>query len=58
MGLRFRKSIKLGKLFKLNLSKSGVGVSTGIKGLRFGVSPKGRKTFTAGIPGTGIYYQK
>lgn len=58
MGLRFRKSIKLGKLFKLNLSKSGVGVSTGIKGLRFGISPKGRKTFTAGIPGTGIYYQK
>lgn len=58
MGLRFRKSIKLGKLFKLNLSKSGVGVSTGIKGLRFGVSPTGRKTLTAGIPGTGVYYQK
>lgn len=58
MGLRFRKSIKLGKLFKLNLSKSGIGVSTGIKGLRFGVSPTGRKTFTAGIPGTGVYYQK
>ena len=58
MGIRFRKSIKISKHIKLNLSKSGIGVSTGIKGLRFGVSPKGRKTVTAGIPGTGVYYQK
>lgn len=31
MGLRFRKSIKLGGGFRLNLSKSGVGYSWGKK---------------------------
>ena len=53
MGLRLRKSIKLGKHTRLNLSKSGVGVSTGVKGFRVGVGPKGVRT-TASIPGTGI----
>ena len=42
MGLRFRKSIKLGGGFRLNLSKSGVGYSCT------------RKTFS--VPGTGISY--
>lgn len=55
MGFRFRKSIRLGKHTRLNLSKSGVGVSTGVKGFRVGVGPKGVRT-TASIPGTGISY--
>lgn len=49
----FRKSIKLGKHTRINLSKSGVGVSTGVKGFRVGVGPKGVRTTTS-IPGTGI----
>jgi hypothetical protein len=40
MGFYFRKSIRVGPL-RFNLSKSGVGVSTGIKGLRVGVGPRG-----------------
>ena len=53
MGLRLRKSFKLGKCTRLNLSKSGVGISTGVKGFRVGVGPKGVRTTTS-IPGTGI----
>lgn len=42
MGLRFRKTIRVGKFFRINLSKSGVGASAGIPGtgLSYGVSPK------------------
>lgn len=58
MGLNFRKSISLGKGFKLNLSKGGVGVSFGKKGLRQSISSTGRMNTTIGIPGTGVYYTK
>ena len=40
MGFYIRKSIKAGP-FRFNLSKSGIGVSTGIKGLRVGTGPRG-----------------
>lgn len=55
MGLRFRKSIKLGNA-RINLSKSGIGYSYGIRGLRASVGPTGRTRTTASIPGTGISY--
>ena len=55
MGFRFRKSVKLGKHTRLNLSKSGVGISTGVKGFRVSAGTKGMRT-TASIPGTGISY--
>lgn len=53
MGLRFRKSIKLG-MVKINLSKSGVGLSTGVRGARIGVNSRGTYS-SVGIPGTGVY---
>lgn len=56
MGFRFRKSIKLGGGFRINLSKSGVGYSWGTKGMRFTKSSNGRKRTTYSIPGTGISY--
>jgi hypothetical protein len=37
MGLFFRKRVGLGPL-ALNFSKSGIGISTGIRGLRAGLS--------------------
>jgi hypothetical protein len=40
MGFYIRKALKVGP-FRFNLSKSGVGVSAGIKGLRFGTGPRG-----------------
>ena len=58
MGLNFRKSIKLLPGVKLNLSKGGVSLSGGVKGLRASINTKGQVTGTAGIPGTGVYYTK
>jgi hypothetical protein len=57
MGFRYRKSVKLGGGLRLNLSKRGIGISAGVKGLRFGIGPSGAR-ITAGIPGTGLYYEK
>lgn len=56
MGLRIRKSISLGKGVRLNVGKSGVGVSFGTRGLRYSINSSGRRTTTIGIPGTGISY--
>lgn len=58
MGLNFRKSISILPGVKLNLSKGGVGVSFGKKGLRQSINSSGRATTTIGIPGTGVYYTK
>lgn len=58
MGLRFRKSITLFPGVRLNLSKSGVGVSAGVPGLRGSINTSGRATATASIPGTGLSYVK
>ena len=55
MGVRFRKSKKLGP-FRFTLSKSGIGVSAGVKGLRVTKSASGRVRTTVSIPGTGISY--
>lgn len=57
MRWNFRKSIKLCKGARLNLSKKGIGISGGFKGFRVGVGPKG-VTRTVSIPGTGIYNRK
>lgn len=57
MGLKFRKSIKMGPV-RVNLSKSGVSTSVGVKGARVSLSSKGKARATVGIPGTGISYSK
>jgi len=51
MGLTFRKSIRVGRFFRLNLSGSGVGVSAGARGARVGVNAKGRGYLDAGRGG-------
>ena len=56
MGLRFRKSISLIPGVRLNFSKSGMSVSSGIPGFRKTINTKGQVTTTVGIPGTGLYY--
>ncbi|MGH2528916.1 MAG: DUF4236 domain-containing protein [Actinomycetota bacterium] len=58
MGFRVYKSVKLGKGVRLNLSKTGVGVSAGIPGARYSVHSSGRTVRTVGVPGTGVYYRK
>lgn len=54
MSFGFRKSIKIAPGVRMNLSKSGVGMSAGVKGARVGVNSKG--TYNSwSIPGTGVY---
>ena len=55
MSLRFRKSMKLLPGVRLNFSKETVGLSFGVPGARYTMNSKGRRTVSAGIPGTGLY---
>ncbi|MBI5964896.1 MAG: DUF4236 domain-containing protein [Chloroflexi bacterium] len=57
MPFRFRKSLKLGKGFKINLSKSGLSTSIGGKGLSLNLGKRGVRS-TVGIPGTGLSFSK
>jgi hypothetical protein len=41
---------------RLNVTKNGVGLGFGGKGVRFSVHSSGRRTVSAGIPGTGLYW--
>ena len=41
MGFSYRKSFKVGKGFKINVSSKGIGVSAGVKGARVSVGPRG-----------------
>jgi tetratricopeptide (TPR) repeat protein len=54
MAIRFRKSMKIAPGVRLSVSKSGLGVSAGVRGARYSVHTSGRRTTTVGIPGTGI----
>lgn len=56
MGLRYRKSIRLGGGFRVNISKSGIGYSWGIPGYRVTHTASGKTRTTTSIPGTGISY--
>jgi hypothetical protein len=55
MGFFLRKGFNLGPL-RLNLSKSGIGASIGVKGARVGINAKGKGYVSAGRGG--IYYRK
>jgi hypothetical protein len=54
MGWSFRKSIRLGPL-RVNLSKSGIGLSGGVKGARISVGPRGTRLYGGWGP---FRYQK
>jgi uncharacterized tellurite resistance protein B-like protein len=54
MGFYIRKSVRCGPL-RFNLSKSGIGVSTGIPGFRIGIGPRGTYVH---IGRGGLYYRK
>jgi Protein of unknown function (DUF4236) len=58
MGFRLRKAIRIAPGVRLNLSKTGIGVSAGVGPARYSVHSSGRKTVSArtGVPG--IYYQE
>lgn len=55
MGLRFSKTIRMGKFLRVNLSKSGPSIGLGPRGLNINLSRRGARG-TVGMPGTGISY--
>ena len=57
MGFRFQRRVRIAPGVRLNLSKSGVGVSVGRTGLRLGMDAKRKKYFSVGLPGTGLSYR-
>src|SRR5215213_3502967 len=54
MSLYLRKSISAGP-FRFNLSRSGIGMSAGVKGLRVGTGPRGAYVHAGR---GGIYYRQ
>jgi hypothetical protein len=56
MGFIFRKSVKAGP-FRLNFSKTGIGVSAGVPGFRVTQSSTGRRYTTFNVPGSGMSYR-
>ena len=55
MGFYIRKSLSFGPI-RLNFSKSGVGISAGVRGARVGVNSRGKRYIHAGRHG--IYYRR
>lgn len=58
MGVRFRRSIKLAPGVRLNVTKTGFGVTAGGNVARYSVHASGRRTVGLGLPGTGSFYQQ
>jgi hypothetical protein len=56
MGFRFRKTLRLGGLVRLNFSGSGVSLGLGPRGANVNISRRGVRQ-TVGLPGTGLSYQ-
>lgn len=54
MGFRIRKSVRVGP-FRFNVSKSGVGVSAGVKGFRVGTGPRGNYVH---MGAGGVYFRR
>jgi len=54
VALRARKTVRVGPL-RFSISKSGIGVSTGIKGVRVGTGPRGHYV---SVGRDGVYYKK
>jgi len=58
MGLRFQRRVKLLPGVHLNLSGSGVGVSVGGRGAHIGVTARGQRYTSIGLPGTGLSWRE
>ena len=53
-GLQFRRRIRVLPGVHLNASLSGVGVSVGGRGFHAGVTARGQRYVSAGLPDTGL----
>jgi hypothetical protein len=57
MSFSFFKSFRLGKLLRLNISKSGLGLSIGPRGASVSLGPRGTYLNVSPLPGSGIRMQ-
>jgi len=62
MGIRFSKSIKIGKLLRINISNRGISATVGKKGASVNIGNRGTylnlSPSAVGIDGTGLSYRK
>jgi hypothetical protein len=58
MGLRFQRRIKILSGVRINLSKSGVGFSVGGRGAHIGITARGQRYTSIGMPGTGLSWRE
>ena len=58
MGLRFQRRIRVLPGVHLNLSRSGVGVSVGGRGAHVGITARGQRYTSIGLPGTGVSWRE
>ena len=58
MGLRFRKSFKIGPGTRLNVGSKSWGISTGRRGFRISSNTRTGSHVSAGIPGSGLSYRQ
>ena len=58
MGFRYRRSISVGKFFRINISTRGIGYSVGVPGMRYTRAANGSRYTTYSIPGTGLSYRQ
>lgn len=56
MGFRFKKSKQIAPGVRVNFNKKSTSVTFGSKGVHHTISSSGKKTTSAGIPGSGLYY--
>ena len=57
MAFRLFRRIKIAPRITINLSKSGLSASAGMRGARVTLGPRGVRR-TVGIPGTGVSYSE
>jgi hypothetical protein len=58
MGLRFQRRVAILPGVRLNLSKSGIGVSVGTRGAHVGITARGQRYASVGVPGTGVSWRE
>lgn len=58
MGLRFQRHVKILPGLRLNVSKSGFGVSVGGRGAHVGITARGQHYASIGIPGSGLSWRE
>ena len=58
MGLRFHRRIRVLPGVHLNLSRSGIGASIGGRGAHVGITARGQRYASIGIPGAGVSWRE